>query len=122
MRLSSCSPLMSHRPFLLAKCRSILHILRVRRQLMAFEVQEVQSTPNPNAIKFVLDRPIAPERLSFLDRTQADDHPLAARLFAINGVNSVMLLGDFVTVVKSPAIKWSSITGKVKKALSADGE
>jgi NFU1 iron-sulfur cluster scaffold homolog, mitochondrial len=86
---------------------------------MPLTVTEVQPTPNPNALKFVLDRHITQERLSFVDSQGAKDHPLATRLFEIGGVKSLLLLGDFVTVVKSPAVKWGSITAKVKKVLAA---
>jgi hypothetical protein len=34
---------------------------------MATEVVEVQPTPNPNALKFVLNRPIADRPTSFLN-------------------------------------------------------
>lgn len=86
---------------------------------MPFTVREVQATPNPNALKFVLDRHITQERLSFVDSLGAKDHALATQLFEIGGVQSVLLLADFVTVVKNPAVKWGSITRKVKKVLAA---
>jgi hypothetical protein len=86
---------------------------------MPLTVKDVQPTPNPNAIKFVLDRHITQERLSFLDPSAAADHPLASQLFDIGGVTSLLLLGDFVTVVKTPAAKWANITAKVKRVLSA---
>lgn len=85
---------------------------------MSLAVKEVQPTPNPNALKFVLDRTLTQERLSFADPNSAGEHPLASQLFGIGGVSSLLLLGDFVTVVKTPAAKWSSITPKVKKVLS----
>jgi hypothetical protein len=95
-------------------------ILSTEDGIMPYTVKEVQPTPNPNAVKFVLDRSVAEERRSFVDAASAADHPLAARLFQIDGVASVLLLGDFVTIVKSPAVKWASITGKVKKVLAAN--
>jgi hypothetical protein len=85
---------------------------------MAFLVREIQPTPNPNAMKYVLDRPIADQRLSFFDASSAAAHPLAARLFAIEDVTSLLLLGDFVTVNKSPAAKWAKINAAVKRVLA----
>jgi hypothetical protein len=81
-------------------------------------VREVQPTPNPNAAKFVLDRPITEQPTSFLTNEAAEGHPLARRLFQINGVSSLLLLGDFVTVNKTPEARWTDITAKVKKILS----
>jgi len=79
---------------------------------------QVQPTPNPNAAKFILDRSITDDRQSFADPAAAIGNPVAARLFAITGVTSLLLLGDFVTVGKSPSAKWSDITNKVKKVLA----
>ena len=85
---------------------------------MAFTVLEVQPTPNPNALKFLLDRPISEQPTSFLNAGAADGHPIATRLFAIDGVSSLLLLGDFVTVNKSPAAKWGDIRPQVQQVLA----
>ena len=86
---------------------------------MAFRVLKIQPTPNPNAAKFVVDRTIAEQPISFFNADQAKDHPLAAALFAIRGVSSVLLLGDFVTINKSPDAKWDKITTGVEQVLAA---
>jgi hypothetical protein len=85
---------------------------------MPFKVQEVQPTPNPNAAKFVLDRPIVEQPTSFFNAAAATGHPLAEQLFAIPGVSSLLLLGDFITVNKTPDAKWGEITPRVKAILS----
>jgi hypothetical protein len=84
---------------------------------MGFVVKEVQPTPNPNASKFVLDRPISDRPISFLNPDQGRGDPVASKLFAIQGVASILLLGDFVTVNKTADAKWSSITRKVEEIL-----
>ncbi len=86
---------------------------------MRFSILEQLPTPNPNAMKFVLDRSISDQPMSFLNATAADQHPLAKRLFDIHGVTSVLLLGDFVTINKSPEAKWPDIKKNVKHALAA---
>lgn len=85
---------------------------------MAFVVNEIQPTPNPNAAKFVLDRAVAEQPISFFDAAAARDHPIASRLFAIPGVSSLLLLGDFITVNKHPDAKWPPITKGVKRVLT----
>jgi len=85
---------------------------------MPFEVVQTQPTPNPNALKFVLGAPISATPQSFFNAAAAQAHAVAKRLFEINGVSSVLLLGDFVTVNKQPEVKWSTITPAVKKALA----
>jgi hypothetical protein len=85
---------------------------------MAFEVAEIQSTPNPNALKFVLDRAIAEQPASFFDAEAARGHGLASKLFALPGVCSLLLLGDFVTVNKRPDADWAPIKRGVRKILA----
>ncbi len=84
---------------------------------MSFKVLEIQPTPNPNAAKFVLDRPISESPVSFFNADAAKDHALARTLFAIDGVTSLLLLGDFITVNKSPTADWKTIRKQVKEVL-----
>jgi hypothetical protein len=84
---------------------------------MAFNVIEIQPTPNPNAAKFVLDREISERPVSFLSPAEGAGHPLASQLFMINGVTSVLLLGDFVTINKSAGAEWKQIADKAKEIL-----
>jgi hypothetical protein len=85
---------------------------------MGFKVSEIQPTPNPNAVKFVLDREVVAQPTSFFNKEQAIDHPLAQKLFAIPGVSSLLLLGDFITVNKTPDTPWKDITKAVEKVLA----
>jgi len=85
---------------------------------MPLSIKEVQATPNPNAMKFVLDGTVATAPTSFFNADAAAGHPIASRLFAIPGVQSVLLLGDFITVNKAPEMKWTQVTAKVKRALA----
>ena len=85
---------------------------------MPYRVNDIQPTPNPNAAKFMLDKPISEQPMSFFNEGAAKDHPVASRLFEIPGVSSLLLLGDFITVNKKPEIKWSQITASVEKVLA----
>jgi hypothetical protein len=87
---------------------------------LPLEVVEVQPTPNPNAKKFVLNGLITDQPMSFLEAKAAGGHPLAARLFAIQGVSAVLLLRDFVTIGKFPDANWTQVTTKVKKVLASN--
>jgi len=65
------------------------------------------ATPNPNALKFTVDATFeAPA--SFAAGSETDD-PLAASLLAIDGVTSVFMSADFVTLTKSPEAGWDVI-------------
>jgi hypothetical protein len=84
---------------------------------MPFTVKEIQPTPNPNAAKFILDREISTAPFSFLSAKQGEAHPIASQLFGIKGVTSILILGDFVTVNKTPDAHWKQITPKVQEIL-----
>ena len=85
---------------------------------MGYRVTDVQSTPNPNAQKFILDRPITQQPVSYFSAEAVGNDPVAKALFDIPGVASLLLLGDFVTVNKTPATKWSQVTRKVESVLA----
>lgn len=85
---------------------------------MGFKVVEIQPTPNPNAAKFVLDGSVSPGPISFFNAEAAKDYPLATALFAIEGVTSLLLLGDFITINKSPSAQWADITPKARAVLA----
>jgi hypothetical protein len=86
---------------------------------MPYSVREVQPTPNPNALKFVLDQLISEATISFRHPEQAEHHPLAAKLFSIQGVKGLMLLGDFITVTKTQEADWKSLSPAIKAALES---
>lgn len=81
------------------------------------KVVEVQVTPNPNARKFVMSGKVSEGSESFFNAEAARGHTLAEKLFGIKGVASVLILGDFVTVNKTPDSKWPEVVGAVKKVL-----
>ncbi len=82
------------------------------------QVVEVAPTPNPNAMKIILDGSVCSGTKSYFNVAMAKDDPLATRLFAIPGVKGVMLLGSFITVSKSPDAAWDSILPEVKMILA----
>ena len=85
---------------------------------MPFRVSEIQPTPNPNAAKFILDHPVSEQPISFFRAAEAEGYPLAQQLFAIPGVSSLLLLGDFITVNKTPDAAWDEITKRVQAVLA----
>lgn len=70
--------------------------------------------------KFIVDRPVYPARsFYFSKREQADGSPLASALFQIEGVNSVLLAHNVVTVTKTGAAEWPVIGKQVGAAIRA---
>jgi len=74
-------------------------------------------TPNPDAIKFVLDGQIvAAGSRSFRDRVLCED-PVAKRLFEIEEVVSVFFVSNVVTVTKDPFGDWSVLIPRINQVL-----
>lgn len=86
---------------------------------MAFAIRRIEKTPNPNAIKCVLDRKITARTQSYSTASisRASD-PLARALLAIPGVAGVMFCDDFVTISKRPDARWDGIEAQARAALS----
>ena len=76
---------------------------------MAVTVQ-VDTTPNENALKFTINQPaIESGHKTFPNAETAEELPVAKALFALEGVTSVFLMADFITVTKKPEVSWDGI-------------
>jgi hypothetical protein len=67
----------------------------------------IEPTPNPNAMKFSVGKPVGGP-MTFVAGKNADD-PMAAALLELPGVTSVFATADFVTLSKSPEGSWDDI-------------
>lgn len=73
-------------------------------------VQDVDLTPNPNALKFILnERLLNYETRQFSNAKEAENDPFAKAIFEIQGVVSVFYMDKFVTIEKSKEANWGSI-------------
>lgn len=74
------------------------------------KVQDVDLTPNPQALKFILSEKILKkETRNFKNIEEAQNDPFAKGIFGINGVVSVFYMDKFVTIEKEPAASWGQI-------------
>lgn len=82
---------------------------------------EFQRTPNPNAGKFVVGRPVTETGTSrsFFDPDDAADHPVARALMDLPGVRSLFMVDDFVTVSKTAAADWEALAPRVIEILES---
>lgn len=83
------------------------------------EVLFAEPTPNENAMKFTLKEKAIESGSVTVKRGAETDNPTAKAVLAIDGVASVFLLNDFVTVIKDQDASWSDLQEKVKAAISA---
>ncbi len=84
------------------------------------KIAEIEYTPNPNAVKFVLKAPVAvgfPK--SFPSAVIAESDALARDLFAVEGVTSVYMQDKFLTVTKRPEVPWSDLLTRLAPPIRA---
>jgi len=79
-----------------------------------------EGTPNPNAVKFTLDRPSTERRSeTFREGSDPTDSPLGARIFALDGVTNVFMAANFVSVTKEGDVDWDELIPLVIDELRA---
>lgn len=79
---------------------------------------ETEGTPNPATLKFLPGRDVGGMATAdFAEPVDTAVSPLAARLFALDGVARVFLGADFVTVTKSDDADWAQLKARVLGAI-----
>lgn len=74
-------------------------------------------TPNPDAMKYTLDHPLAsPMNLADTATAAAEGNDFAVAVFAAEGVASVFGTANFVTITRRAGADWEPITAAVQDA------
>ncbi|WP_005036456.1 NifU family protein [Holophaga foetida] len=78
------------------------------------KIAEIEYTPNPHAVKFILKEPVAvgfPR--SYPNREIAEADPLAKALFEVGHVVSVFMQDKILTVTKDEELTWNDLLPKL---------
>ncbi len=79
-----------------------------------------EPTPNPNAIKFTLDRPSTDGGAeTFKEGSDPAASALGARIFSLGDVTNVFATANFVSVTKADGADWNDLGPKVVGAIEA---
>ncbi len=78
---------------------------------------QVQGTPNPNAVKFTLNRVIATQGKTYRSGSETDAD-WAREILQIAGVTQVFAVNNFVSVSKSADADWDALVPQVQRVLS----
>ncbi len=74
------------------------------------KISDIEETPNPNAIKFILREPVSNGTArSYGSLDQAQDDPLAKSLFDIEHVVSVFYMDRMITIEKDEEGDWDDL-------------
>lgn len=76
----------------------------------------LESNPNPNSLKFVVNEMLVPEGMSFdfPTRESAANAPLAQELFDYPFVDRVFYMSNFITVTKHDEVEWMEVQHTLK--------
>jgi hypothetical protein len=87
---------------------------------MPYRVTRFDPTPNPNAIKCMVEPSPGDAPRSYFRPDQADpaEDPLAVALFEVPGVTSLLIHAAFITVNKAPDASWPPIKKAVEGVLA----
>jgi NFU1 iron-sulfur cluster scaffold homolog, mitochondrial len=89
------------------------------------KIAEIERTPNPNAMKFVLREPLTwGVSRSYDEKEEAQGDPLAARLFDIPHVTNVFYVDHWLTVTQDGGAEWNDLLKQlavpIREAPAAD--
>lgn len=74
------------------------------------KIADIQETPNPNAVKFILKEPVSyGTSHSFKNRDTAEGNKLATALFDLDDVVSVFYMDKMITVEKTDDSEWDEL-------------
>ncbi|MBI3054177.1 MAG: NifU family protein [Betaproteobacteria bacterium] len=83
-------------------------------------IAEIEGTPNPNAMKFILKEPLTwGITCSYDNAEQARDDPLASALFELEHVTNVFYVDHWITVTQDGGADWHELTRKLAEPIRA---
>ena len=87
------------------------------------KIAEIERTPNPNAMRFVLKEPISQGiTRSYENADQAVKDPFASQLFSIPSVISVYYVDHYVTVTQDGSSDWNELLRKLAPPIRGEAE
>ncbi len=87
--------------------------------MMSLEVSiMVQPTPNPNALKFILDKNVKQEGYStYRSPMECGENKLGTELFTIRGVDQLHFFENTITVTKFGYEEWDNIEPQITQTI-----
>ena len=74
------------------------------------KIADIQETPNPNAVKFILKEPVSYGTSHSFPRSEdALSDKLATSIFEVGNVESVFYMDKMITVEKADEVEWDEI-------------
>jgi len=78
----------------------------------------IQSTPNPNALKFVVNVPVKSEgNYTYKSAAECENNPLARAIFAVKNIAEVYFFDNYITVTQTGSGDWDALEEEIKKII-----
>ena len=87
---------------------------------LGYMITDIQTTPNPRARKLIVS-PMPGRIVSVINRDAGSDDPLASAILSCEGVQSVLVHMEFVSVVFDEQTKWAPLKKQIGIAIGAIG-
>ena len=79
---------------------------------------QTEKTPNPNSLKFIPGKRVLTEGNIEISEKNQIDNELVKNIFSIDGVESIFLSEDFLSVNKREEIKWEDLIYIIKSYIN----
>jgi NFU1 iron-sulfur cluster scaffold homolog, mitochondrial len=84
------------------------------------KIDNIEETPNPNAVKFILKEPVTNGTTrSFHNAGEAESDPLGRSLFEVGDVASVFYMDKMITVEKTDEADWDDLLPRLAVPIRA---
>ena len=81
----------------------------------------IQPTPNPNALKFILDKPVKEEgNSSYRSPMECGENNLAMTLFTVRGVDQLHFYDNVITITKFGYEDWDSMEPNIMDFIKSE--
>lgn len=74
----------------------------------------VESTPNPEVMKFVSNQIITEKNIEILEKKDAQENMIAMELFKFPFIKSIFLSKNFISITKDSSIQWEDIAMQLR--------
>lgn len=77
-----------------------------------------EDTPNPQSLKFKVNKFITDQIFDFKDASSAQGSPLAAKLFGFPWTEAVFVGEDFITITKQDWVDWETLASPLAELIA----
>ena len=78
-----------------------------------------ESTPNPSVMKFVANKKITDQTLSFENTKSAKDAPLVKKLFNFPFIKEVFIDENYISISKNDSVQWEEVVMEIRGFIKA---